>query len=217
MASMSALNDSLHSLIVSCRHRSVALESRLAKEARLEGPLNRLRAVPTLVRQRVKCVLLLEREPRRQSTQPTSGPRERGAAFRRRRITADGSRELSGAPRDPARPCLDQLVPRVRSTPANESIWILDRRKAFGVDHVDLGALPGSCGVLNRANRGCATRVVPIEAERQNVDPKPIETLERPRTRRRSAKRGDVLDPLRPELMHVHEPLHEDKLATPDT
>jgi hypothetical protein len=70
-----ALKDVLHSLIVSCRRRSVPLDAHFAKEPSLERAFHRPGAVATLIGHRAKCVLLLEREARRQSAEPPASLR----------------------------------------------------------------------------------------------------------------------------------------------
>lgn len=113
----------------------------------------------------------------------------------------------------PANSSARQAIPQIRASTSrfhrvvpyvgDERVRIFGRCEVFGVDYVEVRAVPGACKVFDSASCGRAAGVVVVEAEDDRLDTELVQPLEGLWAGGRAAEGGAVLDAVGAELVDI--------------
>lgn len=178
-----------------------------------ECPLHGLRAVSAACCDRSYSVFLLEREPGRQPSEPTTSAGDRAPSLRRVGFGRGTVQELKCLPCDPALARLEQPVPGCGAALADERVRILCRCEGCGVHDENRRTRRGSCRPLDSTRRGRSARIVAVKANRYALEPKSTEPFEGLSADSGTTERSDILDAVRAQMMNVEQTLDQHELT----
>src|SRR5581483_3231992 len=169
-----------------------------------ERTCRRLRRIAALLRHGSNRIFLLQRQARRQQSEPRSCGSESTSSRGHRTRRVDVARELASAPHDAASSALEDRRP-ILCTLAHEGIGILRRGKPVRIDDVDGRTRSCTRSSFYRVRSRGAAGLVPVEADRDALEAGAREALEGLLANRAPSESDDVRDLPRAELMYVEQ------------
>ncbi len=184
-----------------------------APELRVEGSLDGYRVIAGALRGGPDRVFYLERESRRECSEPPADVLERSSPFALRAVRLEVAHAIEGAPGNPTLGVTNELTETVSAVCTDVLVRVLRVAEFAWVEDPKRGCVGESACPVDRAREGFASGLVVVEGERDGLDAVLGEAGERVGLDLGAADRGDVPDPLRAEVVNVDEAFDEEELA----
>ena len=182
-------------------------------EPGVEGSLDGFRVIAGALGGGPDRVFHLERESRRERTEPPADVRERSAPFALRAVRLEVAHAIERAPGNAALGVTNELTETVNAVRPDVLVRVLRVAELGWVDDPKRRGVVEPACLIDRSRECVASRLVVVQGERDGLDAVLGEADELVGLDPGAADRGDVRDPLRAEVVNVDEAFDEDELT----